>query len=205
MNERQVQFDQAKFRDVVHYICARCPSEKLGSVKLNKVLYYADMVKFALEGTPLTGATYKKRQFGPAVSRLVPMLRQLESDGAISIRQVDYFGYRKWAFESKREPNLSRLSEYDRGLLNDVIDFVCFNNTAKTISELSHTRAWERVNFGDEMPYQSAFYLFPAIVSQEAVEWGTRESAALEATTIGNSNVEYSTPENFRERLAKSR
>jgi hypothetical protein len=52
--DENVQFDRAKFKDTVHYICGKCPADELGKVKLHKTLYFADMIHFVDTGTPLT-------------------------------------------------------------------------------------------------------------------------------------------------------
>ena len=55
------------------------------------------------------------------------------------------------------------------------LEFVCESNSAKTISEFSHNRAWELAKFGDEIKYNSVFLIFPQEVSAEAMEWADQE------------------------------
>jgi hypothetical protein len=50
-----------------------------GAVKLNKILYYADMLHYAHTGAPITGATYAKRQQGPVPKQVVSCDRALGS------------------------------------------------------------------------------------------------------------------------------
>ena len=200
-----VQFDRAKFLDTVHYVVAQCPSDQLGGVKLHKVLYFADMLHFAFEGRPLTGATYRKRRLGPTADYLLPALRQLKADGRINVSDAQYFGYRKWHFESLRAPDESRLNDADKALLGEVIEFVCKNNTAKTISDFSHNRAWELAAFGQPIPYHSAFHMFPSEVSDDAFEWAEQEMKRIEAAGPEQPDVAGRSFSAFRARVLKER
>jgi hypothetical protein len=199
------QFDREKFKAVVHYICAACDPDSLGAVKLHKVLYFADMLHFAFHGTPITGSVYRKRPLGPTSDHVLGTLRDLERIGAIEIKDLYYFGYWKKHYVSKQTPDTSRLNQSERDLVDEVIDFVCRNNTAKTISEFSHNRAWERTNFGAELPYHSAFYLLPTQVSEEACEWGAKEMANLESPQSGNRALERRSFADFRSSLQQAR
>ena len=79
------------------------------------------------------------------------------------------------------QPKIELLSKRELALLDEIIDFVCAQNTAKTISEFSHSRAWEMVDFGDEIPYNSVFMILPTQVSPESMEWGASQAGSIEA------------------------
>jgi Antitoxin SocA-like, Panacea domain len=197
------QFDRNKFKKLILYICARADPTKLGAVKLNKVLYFVDMVRFAATGTPITGSPYRKRPYGPTSDAVLPMLRELEREGSISIEEMNYFGYRKKVYITKEKQDATFLSADEAALVEDAIDFVCYNNTAKTISELSHNRAWEMVEFGEEIPYYTAIYLFPSIVSEEAIEWANSEAERIEAQRSKGSTMDYVSLRDFRSKMAE--
>src|SRR5690349_3359577 len=129
-----MQFDRQKLKEALHFVIRNCRPENLGAVKINKVLYYADMISYAVNGAPMTGAIYRKRPFGPASDQILFALRDLALEGKIRVSESDYFGYSKKAYESSRESSIERLSTSDLALLNEVIEFVCEKNTAKTIS-----------------------------------------------------------------------
>ena len=180
LNVAEPQFDRLKFKDVVHYVCAACDPGHLGSVKLHKVLYYFDMTKYALTGTAATGATYMKQPRGPMARQMQPVLRDLQSEGRLAVSQEDYFGYSKTVYSALGEPEVARLADYERRLLDEIIDFVCRDNTAKTISEFSHNLAWESVETGRSIPYRMAFLILPIDPSDEAVDWAISEAQRIE-------------------------
>jgi hypothetical protein len=202
---KRIEFDREKLKAVVLYVCAKCDASRLGAVKLHKVLYFADMLQYAQDGTAITGSTYRKRPLGPTCDQLLPVLRDLVREGAIEVRETDYFGYRKKEFIPLRTAETNRLSDAELSLLDEVIDFVCFNNTAKTISEFSHNRAWEIAQFGDVLPYSSVLLLFPGQVSIEAFEWGAEQAKTIEAERSNRNPVDYVPLAAFRKRVLETR
>jgi hypothetical protein len=174
-----MQFDRAKLKEVILYACSNCDSSQMGAVKLNKVLYFVDMLRYANVGAPLTGATYRKRPMGPTCDQLLQVLGELVREGAVEIREADYFGYLKKEYIALRPARVDWLTGEDKSLLDDVIEFVCVNNTAKTISEFSHNKAWEIAEFGDEIKYNSVFNLFPTQVSEDTLSWAANEAKEI--------------------------
>jgi Antitoxin SocA-like, Panacea domain len=199
------QFDRRKFKEMVLYICAKCEASNLGSVKLHKTLYFSDMLRYAWNGSPISGETYQKSPLGPTSRHLHWTLKQLESEQAINVRTVDYFGYRKQEYIAKRNPETSYFSGDELSLMDEIIDFVCKNNTAKDVSALSHTRAWELAAPGAEIPYHTAFLIFPQIVSAEAFEWAKSTEAEIEAERSKSDPLGYPPFADFRARVLARR
>ena len=179
MSSRRVRFNHEKLRAAARYIISSCPPELLGAVKLHKCLYYSDMMGFVATGDAITGAEYRKRPFGPTCDALLPVLREMERDGEIVVEHVDYHGYRKTQFRPIRLRDSNHLSESDRAILDDVTDFVCRNNTARSISEMSHDMVWDMVEFGDVIQYHHALNLIPNLPSADAEEWGEEEAKKI--------------------------
>lgn len=175
--EEHIQFDRQKFLDVVHFICHLCrqnPAE-LGKVKLHKALYFADMVTYLETGRPLTGVEYQKQTFGPVARHLAWALDELQKSGRLRVEERNYFGYPKLDFISAAKPGKERLTEHDRKLLGDIVDFVCAKS-AREISEFSHNEAWRLAKLGERIPYYSALALVPSEVTDADREWADREA-----------------------------
>ena len=67
----RARFNRVKFKALVHYICWRCEDPRLlGTVKLNKVLWYAERIWYFRTGQPIVGATYLKQQLRARSPRL---------------------------------------------------------------------------------------------------------------------------------------
>jgi hypothetical protein len=200
-----MQLDVEKLENLVLYVCNKADSLRLGAVKLHKVLYYSDMLFYAEHGTSITGATYRKRPFGPTCEPLWSCLRSLEMRGCIRIKDAEYFGYIKKEFEPLSQPDLMRLSSLEIAIVDEVVEFVCNENSAKTISEFSHNRAWENVEFGGVIHYNSVFTIFPTEVSQEAIEWAEGEARRLADSESQNASVARHDFGDFRSRVLQAR
>jgi hypothetical protein len=180
-----MQFDREKLKAAILYTCRRCDADDLGAVKLHKVLYFSDMLRYIQAGRPITGSTYRKRPLGPTCDQLLSSLRELEVSGLLAIENVDYFGYYKKQYTALADPE-PRLSGDEVAVLDEVVDFVCRPNTAKTISEFSHQSPWELAEFGDVLPYTSAFRLLPTQVSEETMQWASEQEAMIERQRLSN-------------------
>jgi hypothetical protein len=200
-----VQFDRTKFKELILFVCGSCEPSRLGAVKLHKILYLADMLRFAFEGRAITGSVYIKREFGPTSQHLLGALRELQREDAIRVGACIYFRFRKATYLPTREPDLSIFTEDEIALVRDVVDFVANQNTAKTISEFSHSRAWEMAEFGAEIPYHTAFALFPSEVSDEAIEWAASVSGEVEAERSQRPAVDHESFADFRSRMQADR
>ena len=199
------QFNANRLRNIVLYACEKCGPENVGAVKLHKIAYYFDMLHFAKEGAPAIGAQYRKKKFGPTCEELPRITRDMESARHIRTRIVDYFGYQKKEIVPLRAAQLDDLSGEQQRLLDEVIEFVCLSNTAKTISDFSHNIAWETADFGETIPYESVFLIYPTEVSQDALDWALAEADSVEDSRSINPALEYFNLRDFRNRLqAKS-
>jgi uncharacterized phage-associated protein len=192
MQEDYITFDKTKFMATVHYICAQCKPDELGNVKLHKILYFADMIKFAGSGEPLTGADYIKQQFGPTARHLSATLDRLAAEKKLHLETVEYFGFQKKQYVSLVAPDTSKLSNFDAQLLNEVIEFV-IGRSAKEISALSHNVAWETARMGQRIPYAASLSLHPVEVTEEDIAAGSAEIRRLgpmiEAESRASSHI----------------
>lgn len=175
-------YDAKKFKNLVHYICWKCSDNpsRLGSVKLNKALWLADLSAYYNTGNSLTGARYVKRQFGPVPRAILPTLQELERDGIIEIRNVRHYQYQKKEF-SVKSPPAKFLTDLERKIVDEVIGIVCDQHTATSISELSHDHIWKSAKEGEDIPAFTVFAV-PGDITDEEREWARME---LEAEIAG--------------------
>lgn len=177
--QENVQFDRAKFKDAVHYICSKCPVDELGKVKLHKILYFADMMHFIQTGVPLTGVQYQKQRYGPMARHLGWAIDELIKENRLRVEKRDYFGFEKVDYHALGVVDSERLNGHARRVLDEVIEFVR-SRSAKTISELSHSAAWDAVGMGDTIPYYSAYGLYQATeVTDEDVDAAIAEARRI--------------------------
>jgi uncharacterized phage-associated protein len=149
--------DMLRLEEAILFICSTArPEDQLGAVKLNKILYYADMVNFAQTGKSITGATYVKRERGPAPKEVVEAINNLKTAKRLETRDVSIFDKTRRQFDALDEPQFKVFQHEELKLINDMIGFVCGFN-AREISDISHTVVWEVAEMGEELPYHSFF------------------------------------------------
>lgn len=173
-------YDPARFKTVAHYVCwlSRDNPLRLGATKLNKILWLCDFLSYYRKGKPLTGARYVRRQFGPVPAAIVPVIKDLESDGVLTVRETAYGGNRKREFTVLREPDLGSFSLEELDLIRKTTEFVCDAHTAKSISEMSHDHVWQAASDGEEIPYYTVFAV-PDKASESDREWALEQLEML--------------------------
>lgn len=190
-------------RAVILRACHACQPEDLGAVKLNKVLYYLDMLNYAHQREVVTGATYRKRPNGPASDQLLFTLRDMANAGDLEIRNVEFHGYWKKEYIAKVSEPAGILNASELSLLDDVIEFVCRHNSARSISEYSHSLPWEMAEMGGEIPYRSAMLLFPMEPTPEAFEISEQGLAEVASSRSSTSPVALPLLKDFRSRVLR--
>ncbi len=147
-----------RFERLVHYVCELCPRDKLGAIRLNKILWYADTFAYRLHGKTISGETaYIKRQFGPVPQNILKALENLQETGALNvIEKPSYsFGEIKREYHVLTGADVSCFSADERKIVRDVADIICHEHTASSISDLSHDIIWESANSGEEIPVKA--------------------------------------------------
>jgi hypothetical protein len=196
-----MQFDRAKLKAVILHTCVSCPRDALGAVKLHKVLYFLDMISYAQSGLSVTGSSYCKRPFGPTCVQLLPMLRDMQIAGEIDINEVEFYGRSKKEFVAHGAALPGVLNEGETELLDEVIDFVCRQNTAQSISDYSHQLPWEMAEFGEIIPYSSALMLFPVDIGPDMFDLVRQGAKEIAEARLNENTVDMSLLATLRDRF----
>jgi hypothetical protein len=166
-----MQRNREKAKAIVHYTISRCDNPAiLGSIKLNKVPWVADVWSYLQTGEAITGENYRKMQHGPTVTGMVGILEELAADEKIVVRQpggkrtkVDYF--------SLREPDVSLFTAAEMSLIDEAIQYVCVEHTSAEISEATHDDIWKLAEIGEHIPLYTTIASELGEVMPEDVEW----------------------------------
>lgn len=171
-----------KFKKLVHYVCWRCSSDptKLGAVKLNKILWFADASRYYSTGEALTGVRYVRRQYGPVPAPILPVLRELEEEGKLTIQDAKFHGLAKKEYIVHQEADEAFLSPDERTLVEEIIEYVCSKHTAKSVSIATHNSVWEVASDGETIPYFTVF-VKPGKITDEDRKWAYAQLAGAHA------------------------
>ena len=161
-----------KLREAVHFVCKKMAHEpeKLGAVKLQKILWYFDVWSFVMTGSTFTGAVYIKKDYGPYTTAIHAIVNDLKRLGRLHTDVDDeYYGNEKAVFVGKGSTDLSVFTERERRRLEEITVDICESHSATSISEKSHGPVWRMSTLGEEIPFEAAaIKLFPA--STETIE-----------------------------------
>jgi hypothetical protein len=116
------------------------------------------MFAFAEYGSSITGATYIKRQFGPTPRDIMASRARLVKSGALVERQIPTYVYNQTQFFSLKKPDISIFSAEQISLVDTVINAICSNHTAVSISNLSHDVIWQAAEIGEELPMTASAF-----------------------------------------------
>ena len=149
----------ARLRELILYIADKCSSDEyFGSVKLNKILYFADLVAYGSSGEPVSGCEYLALPQGPAPARLATIKESMLAKKEIveQVRTVPG-GYTQRRIVPLRPANLRLFSGQDIAYVGSMIDLFR-KKTASDVSYFSHGRAW-KIAYKNHvpMPYESVF------------------------------------------------
>lgn len=171
-----------EFKDLVHYIihaCSDSPS-RLGAVRLNKALWFSDVIAFQ-DGVPTTGARYVKKPFGPVPVEIDQALDELKHERAIRVEEP------KHRYDTRKFFALAPLSEssplVDSSLV-DIADFVLrdvLDMSADEVSDLSHDYVFHFAQLGEEIPLYTSIIAGHAKPSAEDVAWAEKAASRLTA------------------------
>ena len=168
----QQSLDQNKLKTLVQYICFQCHDPSvLGATKLNKILWYSDVIAFARGGASITGESYTKQQFGPVPRHILGVIEDLEAEEALAVREVEYFGKLKKEYIALKKPDISMFTADEISLVDSVIDVVCHEHTATSISMASHDAIWKLAEIGEEIPVYAALASELGEVTEDDVKW----------------------------------
>ena len=153
------KYKPEKFRELIVYIARRCADDPtFGSVKLNKILFYADFAAYRQLREPITGATYRKLSEGPAPKELLRARDALIDSGRIEMEARTYFGLvqKRPVVLSGTTIDTSVFSQTELDIVDETVEFFR-GKSAREVSDYSHREpGWILAEELEEIPYQTA-------------------------------------------------
>ena len=174
-----------KFKALVHFMVHECQDNpgRLGSVRLNKALWFTDMFAYQANGVPVTGERYIKRKMGPVPATILAVLRELQQEGKIIVQGREHY-YDPNKYISLKDPDLSLLSDHDCSTAKVALGFVC-QHTANEISDFTHDGVWSAAKEGEEIPLYATLAAERGVITDDVKAWAeavVQERASEEAS-----------------------
>lgn len=168
-----------KLKEALHYVIARCDDPaRLGAIRLNKILWFADREAYRLNGLSITGDSYVKRKLGPTPKNVLAAIAELAAERKIVVREASLpSNYVMRHFFKLTDAEVPSLSDQDRAILDAFMRLVCDNYTANEISNASHDQVWYAAEMGEEIPLYAAAFATPGQITQEVRAWASETVA----------------------------
>jgi hypothetical protein len=160
----------SKFKDLVHYVCAH-GGASLGATKLNKILWLLDSGSYIKTGKPITDSKYVRRDKGPVPAQILYALDQLQHEQKIAISQSACGPYMKRDYLSLVEPDTTRMTRDELSFVQFLIEYVCQQHTAASISDLTHDIVWEAAQDGEEIPLYATLAAVAGEITENHMKW----------------------------------
>ncbi|SRR5581483_2666301 len=179
-NKMTFEFDSLnpneRLRELILYIVKKHHGNRsFGALKLYKVLFFSDFRFFAAHGEPITGAAYKKDEFGPVPANIFALLEQMKTAGELEQKKHQFGQTKRSVFTAMREADLKNFSREQIAEVDRAIHEVGYM-TSDAVSEMSHKRAWRIARMEELIPYQFALLSDEPISNDEINR--TKELAA---------------------------
>ena len=169
----------AKFKELVHLVIYECRDNPwtLGAIRLNKVLWFADVFVYQKTGESISGMHYVRRPKGPAPRPILPVLREMEEAGTIRIEEQNS-PYAPRLFHSLVEPQNRLLSHEEQSVTKEIVDAVR-GLSAADVSEITHDEIWEAAEDGEEIPLYATLASGTGEITHEVRRWADNCLAEL--------------------------
>ena len=155
----QIVVDRTKLGELMLFISKRTAEDRrFGATKLNKVLFFSDFLAYRLLGDPITGAQYRKLDYGPAPVELVEVRDSLIESEAAVMSEEFIVGYIQKRLIALRDPDISLFTTDQIQLVEQVISALN-GQSAGQVSEISHriSIGWQLATFKEVIPYVTAY------------------------------------------------
>jgi putative zinc finger/helix-turn-helix YgiT family protein len=136
---------------VLSYFLSKSEFKYNSPLKLNKILFYTDLVCYRETGRSMMGLSYRAAPHGPVPSRYDTLFAELKNQGYLNATTIDS-GYNVIEiFEAQNLPNMSIFSREETIILDKIVATFA-QMTPKRIRDISHEeKAWIERNVKKEL------------------------------------------------------
>jgi hypothetical protein len=149
---------QRRLKEAILYVANQGrPMKFFGRVKLNKIIWRADFRSFYARHQPVTGRTYQKLKWGPALIEMMPVMQDLFREDLLIEEPELHGGKTEYRPVAKADPVLRLFSPEDIEYLDESLRHY-WDKTGTETSDESHGIAWKAHVIGDAIPYEAAYF-----------------------------------------------
>lgn len=170
--ETKRKFNKEIFKEMILYISDRTADiPTFASTHLNKALHYSDFFSYATTGKSISNETYIRQKFGQIPKHLVQARKELIDTEKLEIVEQNYFGKNQKRLKVKNNHSFELLTIEQKKIIDLIIQQLA-GFGASGVSEIAHQDlAWQYLENGEEIPYETVFFRRSNPVSRETMGW----------------------------------
>ena len=149
-------------------------SNLVDPVRLNKVLWYADVAAYLRWGRSITGAEYIRKPLGPVPSGGPRAIKELQRERILMKGKGNETGFWHRRLDLVGEMQVKALTGEEQDLLRETFGKVMQIGSSQEVSERTHGDSWEKAEDGQVIPLHSVFAERLDTVTVADLEWGRR-------------------------------
>lgn len=185
------KYNTKKFINSILFFAKKTDPKKLGILKLNKLLFYADFKHYKKYGRPIIGDIYIRMEYGPVPSFSYSLFnmafRDKENDetskelrGSLKLRQSRVLNFNLNSIHARKDFDKSLFSESELEVMESVASkYASVRGTAMSKETHKEDSPWSNTPEMQIVDYNLA--LDKDSVSKEYIEHRRKEEKALEA------------------------
>lgn len=180
----RIQDNRYKVKQFILYVVSKmAAAERLGAVKLNKVLFRADHEALRLLGRKITTYQYQKNKLGPTLYAFKHIVREMEGDQQLAWELRDVGGRAERPEQrpiAKAEPDVEALSPEERAIIDREIERALAATGTQVSDEEHQTAAWFATRTGELINPELTLVEDPRVIIPLSDAEEQRARAALE-------------------------
>jgi len=144
---------QEKNKNLLLYICDLASSQKdFGSVKLNKALWFSDMIHYLETGEFISSFKYIKQDKGPTPEprSFLSLRNDMIESQELKYEPVDYFGFKLNRCQNIAKADLRYFKQSELDIIRNIVNDIS-NLNGSQLSEITHNLGWQKAKNGEEM------------------------------------------------------
>ncbi|MBU1173353.1 MAG: SocA family protein [Proteobacteria bacterium] len=144
--------------ELILYVSERCGTDPFfGNTKLNKILFYSDMLTYANLGQPITGSEYMRLPNGPVPKHMKPVLEKMKARKDMVMVSRDFYRRTQHRVVPLREAKIDGLFTPTQIAWVERVIEALGHMSATQVSKRSHDRVWRIADDKKSIPYEAIY------------------------------------------------
>tara|TARA_Y100000310_G_scaffold339425_1_gene432027 strand:- start:786 stop:1331 length:546 start_codon:yes stop_codon:yes gene_type:complete len=154
----EFEFNATKFEQALLLLMNAANNGLLGKTKLFKLLYYADFDHFERYGSPITGETYLRYEYGPFPSHGNKAIDGLRQGELINTQPILVGSYLQFTYQPLARADVSVFAPEEISTLLDVASKWERHNATEMVAATHGEAPWVATAANEAISYALAYY-----------------------------------------------